>query len=161
MSGGRRWQHDEWIQNVIPALIRFGKRFFFSSSNATEQCNNLNHVPAWLVHSCTVKKRVWNCSQLISDSKKLANDSETVGMRSTSARCERLILTCQTTLMQACKKNVWASSFILKWRPRKKAILHQACSQVVSVPLAWRKEQHRGLLNVTEETRVAGDKDTN
>lgn len=137
--------------------LHLGRDFFFFF-NATEHCNNLNHVPAWLVHSCMVKNEFKTVQNRC-----LTRKSWPTTLKQSGCAVSHSFSPAKQYSCGHAKSPELASTFILKWRPRreKKAILHQACSQVVSVPLAWIQEQHRGLLNVTEETRVAGDKDSN
>lgn len=89
---------------------------------------------------------------------KLVSSPEFVRMLYITACCKQLILACQSLFMHACKKSTWRTRNNPTFLPKAKvkAILHRACSWVVSVPLEWILQQHKGMWPyVTEEKRCS------
>lgn len=150
-----------------PSFNQIWGVFLKKNKMLQEPCNSLNHVPAWFCSFLHGEQCwVWICLLKI----RLRSLQTDFWLKSWSAalnlfRCFTLQLAVNNSFSPAihyscrhAKKALISreSEKEIKVHPRTKAkvkaILHRACSQVVSVPLVWML-QHRGFYHGGKKKR--------
>lgn len=116
-----------------------------------EPCKSLNNFPATFPRYFMVNKKNIFFRQTRLTSMLVGSPQLVLYI---TACCKQLLLSCHPLFMRTCKKSTYKQNSSFKQKVKVKAILHQACSEVGSVP--WR-ECHSNHFGKKDTILVAGD----